>query len=139
MEENLDFLSGIQDPEKTAVEGSAVSHQSALAPLRFRSQWDEVVPSFAEYNDLPTCTVPDQSMTISEIIARFTKSGIMPVRDYSDTGGNDAPDDPDFDPLDFDPDFWKNEAKRLKAALEAQGGKVDENTKNVDENPPSTE
>lgn len=139
MEENQDFLSGIQDPEKTSAEGPEVSHQSALAPPRFRSQWDEVIPSFAEFNDLPTCTVPDQSMTISEIIARFTKSGIMPVRDYTDTGGNDAPDDPDFDPLDFDPDFWKNEVARLRAALDAQGKKTEENSQNVDNNPPATE
>lgn len=139
MEENQDFLSGIQDPEKTSAEGSEVSHQSASAPRRFRSQWDEEYPSYAEYNDLPSCTIPDQSMSISEIIARFTKSGIMPVRDYSDTGGNDAPDDPDFDPLDFDPDFWKNEAARLRAALEAQGGKVEEDSQNVNNNPPPTE
>lgn len=137
MEENLDFLSGIQDPEKTAAEGSAVSHQCALAPCRFRSQWDEEIPSFAEYNDLPTCTIPDQSMTISEIIARFTRSGIMPVRDYSDQGGNAAPDDPDLDPLDFQPDYWKGEAARLKAAAEEKG--VDKNTESANENSPSQE
>lgn len=48
-------------------------------------------------------------MTISEIIARFTRSGIMPVKDYYDQGGNSAPEDPEFDPMDFDPDYWKNE------------------------------
>lgn len=137
--EDLKNVPGFQEAEETAAEGSAVSHQSALAPRRFRSQWDEEIPSFAEYNDLPTCTIPDQSMTISEIIARFTRSGIMPVKDYSDDGGNSAPDDPEFDPMDFDPDYWKNEAQRLKAALDAQGSKVEENTENVDKNPPSTE
>lgn len=137
--EDLKNVPGFQEAEETAAEGSAVSHKSALDPPRFRSQWDEEIPSFAEYNDLPTCTIPDQSMTISEIIARFTRSGIMPVQDYSDNGGNEAPEDPEFDPMDFDPDYWKNEAKRLKAALDAQGGKVEENADKVDENPPSTE
>lgn len=78
-------------------------------------------------------------MTISEIIARFTRSGIMPVKDYYDQGGNSAPEDPEFDPMDFDPDYWKNEVQRLRSALDAQGGKVEENTGNVDKNPPSTE
>lgn len=137
--EDLKNVPGFQEAEKTAAEGSAVGHKSALAPPRFRSQWDEDIPSFAEYNDLPTCTIPDQSMTISEIIARFTRSGIMPVKDYSDQGGNSAPDDPEFDPMDFDPDYWKNEAQRLKAALDAQGENEEENTENVDKNLPSTE
>lgn len=137
--EDLKNVPGFQEAEETAAVGSAVSHKSALAPRRFRSQWDEEIPSFAEYNNLPTCTIPDQSMTISEIIARFTRSGIMPVKDYYDYGGNYAPDDPEFDPMDFDPDFWKNEVQRLKAALDAQGSKVEENPENVDKNPPSTE
>ena len=137
--EDLKNVPGFQEAEKTAAEGSAVSHKSALAPCRFRSQWDEEIPSFAEYNDLPTCTIPDQSMTVSEIIARFTRSGVIPVKDYSDQGGNEAPDDPEFDPMDFDPDYWKNEAQRLKDALDAQGVKVEENPEKVDENPPSTE
>lgn len=130
---------GFQEAEETAAEETAVSHKSALAPRRFRSQWDDEIPSFAEYNNLPSCTIPDQSMTISEIIARFTRSGIMPVMDYHDQGGNSAPDDPEFDPMDFDPDYWKNEAQRLKAALEAQGRKVEENPEKVDKDTPSTE
>lgn len=128
----------LQEVEKTAAEGSAVSHKSALAPPRFRSQWDAEQPSFAEYNDLPSCTIPDQSMTISEIIARFTRSGIMPVKDYSDQGGNAAPDDPDFDPLDFDPDFMKSEVERLKKQVEDLQ-QVDKNTESVNENSPSQE
>lgn len=133
--EDLKNVPGFQEADLTAAEGSAVSHNCALAPRRFRSQWDEVQPSFAEVNMLPTCTVPDQSMTVSEIIARFTRSGIMPVRDYSDSGGNTAPDDPEFEPMDFDPEYWKAEQARLKAELD----KVEENSKKVDENPPAQE
>lgn len=134
----MDFLeknSGLQEPGKTAAEGSAVGHNSALAPRRFRSQWDEDLPSFAESNDLPSCTVPDQSMTVQEIIARFTRTGVIPVRDYSDEGGNSAPDDPEFEPLDFDPEYWRKEALRLKAAAD----QMNKNPENVDNNPPSSE
>lgn len=49
---------------------------------------------------MPTCTVPDQSMTIQEIIAKFTRTGLVP-QSYAkrDQGGN-AAFGPDFDPLD---------------------------------------
>lgn len=137
MEDFFENVPGFLEPEETAAEGSAVSHKCAFVRLRFRSQWDEFVPSFAELNDLPSCTIPDQSMTISEIIARFTRSGIIPVRDYSDQGGNAAPDDPELDPLDFQPDYWKDEAARLKAAAEEK--EVDKDTESADKNPPSQE
>lgn len=127
--------SGLQEPEKTAAEGSAVGHNSASAPRRFRSQWDEDLPSFAESNDLPSCTVPDQSMTVQEIIARFTRTGVIPVRDYSDEGGNSAPDDPEFEPMDFDPEYWKKEALRLKA----EADQMNKNPETVDNNPPPSE
>lgn len=51
---------------------------------------------------LPSETVPDQSMTIQEIIARFVRSGSMPVSIHSDIGDNEA-FDPEFDPLDQQP------------------------------------
>lgn len=137
MEDFFENVPGFQEPEETAAEGSAVSHHSVQFPPRFCSQWDEFVPSFAEVNDQPSCTIPDQSMTISEIIARFTRSGIIPVRDYSDQGGNAAPDDPDFEPLDFQPDYWKDESARLKAVAEEK--EVDKNSESADKNPPSQE
>lgn len=108
-----------------------------MARLPIRSQWDEEIPSYAEVNSLPSVTVPDQSMTVSEIIARFTRSGVMPVKVGQDPGGQSALD-PDFDPLDFDPAFWKAEASRLKSEIE-ELRKVDKNTDSANENSPSNE
>lgn len=57
-----------------------------------------------ENNFSPSVTVPDQSMTIQEIIARYTRTGTLPVPSFpSDTGGNEA-FEPGFDPLDYQPD-----------------------------------
>lgn len=45
-------------------------------------------------------TIPDQSMTIPEIIARFTRTGQLPgTVKMADKGGNIAAD-PESDPLD---------------------------------------
>lgn len=132
---NPDF----QEVEEIAAEGSAIGHKSALAPPRFRSQWNPGDQVFFEHNDLPSCTIPDQSMTISEIIARFTRSGVMPVQVFNDDGGNEAPDDPEFDPLDFDPEYMKAEVDRLRKQLEdlqvpAQEPGVEENPNKLDKN-----
>lgn len=66
----------------------------------------------AQVFEKPTCTVPDQYMTIAEIIAKFTRTGLVP-RTYlhNDEGGNSA-FSPDFDPLDDGQEF-------LEAAKEA--------------------
>lgn len=43
-------------------------------------------------------------MTIQEIIARYTRTGTLPVASFpADQGGNEA-FDPSFDPLDHQPD-----------------------------------
>ena len=80
----------------------------------FKNQWTNqpAVGAFAQEFKLPTCTVPDQYMTIAEIIARFTRAGIVPkgtspldagriinstIRQQPD---GQATFDPDFDPLD---------------------------------------
>lgn len=102
---------------------------------KFYSQWSDDFPSWAEENNEPSMTVPDQSMTIQEIIARFTRSGVMPVAVHSDEGGQMA-DDPEFDPLEFDPQYWKDEAARLKAAQE---GEVHEDASEPDKNTPAQE
>ena len=67
---------------------------------RFAAQWQEYEPYEGQVFTQPSCTVPDQSMTIPEIIAKFTRSGLVPatVR-MVDKGGNVA-DDPESDPLD---------------------------------------
>lgn len=101
----------------------------------FYSQWSDNLPSWAEENTEPSVTVPDQSMTIQEIIARFTRSGVMPVPVHSDEGGNVA-EDPEFDPLEFDPEYWKAEAARLKAAQE---GEEHKDASSPDKNTPAQE
>lgn len=104
---------------------------------KFISQWTNDRPSWAEENTEPSMTVPDQSMTIQEIIARFTRSGVMPVAVHSDNGGNSA-ESPEFDPLEFDPEYWKAEAVRLKAAQEAEANKDSEES-NKDSVAPTSE
>lgn len=75
---------------------------SELSPApRFLSQWNaKERPSWALVTTEPTCTIPDQSMTIQEIIQKFTRTGLVP-QSYlrTDQGGNVA-SDPESDPLD---------------------------------------
>lgn len=68
---------------------------------KYYTQFDPK-PIEAESFTLPSVTVPDESMTIPEIIARFVRSGTVPVSVHTDIGDNEA-FDPDFDPLDFQP------------------------------------
>lgn len=68
---------------------------------KFFTMWDPK-PANPESFVLPSETIPDQSMTIPEIIARFVRSGVMPVKGHPDEGGN-APLE-DVDPLDLQPD-----------------------------------
>lgn len=65
-----------------------------------------------------TCTVPDQSMSIQEIIAKYTRTGLVPASYlHKDEGGN-AAFDPDFDPLDEGREV-------LEAAQDASAGSSD--------------
>lgn len=71
-----------------------------MSEIVFFNQWTNR-PSWPpqEFKE-PTCTVPDQSMTIQEIIAKFTRTGLVPQSFvHRDQGGNVAME-PDFDPLD---------------------------------------
>lgn len=82
--------------------------------LRFASQWAENDLSNGQVFTMPSCTVPDQSLTIPEIIAKFTRSGLVPASfKMADQGGNVATD-PESDPLDD----W-NEVKAAAAAAKA--------------------
>ena len=67
---------------------------------KFFTQYSEDLPSWALETTEPTCTIPDQSMTIQEIIAKFTRTGLVP-QSYlrQDEGGNVA-SEPGSDPLD---------------------------------------
>lgn len=69
--------------------------------MKFYTQW-QPKPILPEINSSPTETVPDQSMTIQEIIARFVRTGSMPVSLHTDIGDNEA-FEPEFDPLDVQP------------------------------------
>lgn len=69
--------------------------------MKFYTNWSPK-KTLGEMNNKPSETVPDQSMTIQEIIARFVRSGSMPVAMHSDIGDNEA-FEPEFEPLDEQP------------------------------------
>lgn len=84
----------------------------------FHCQWDDYVLSEGQVFALPSCTIPDQSMTIPEIIAKFTRTGQLPAAvKMTDKGGNIAAD-PESDPLDdyFDVQAAAAAAKAAQAA-----------------------
>lgn len=66
---------------------------------------------------LPSCTVPDQSLTIPQIIARFVRTGSMPVSVHSDIGDNEA-FEPEFEPLDLQPSEAIASLKPSKTAVD---------------------
>ena len=85
--------------------------------VRFATQWGENDLSNGQVFTEPSCTIPDQSMTIPEIIAKFTRTGMVPgTISLRDKGGNIAVD-PEFDPLD-DYDSVMAAAEAAKAALD---------------------
>lgn len=69
--------------------------------MKFYTQYDPK-PRKNEVFGLPSETIPDQSLTIQEIIARFVRTGSMPCAVHSDIGDNEA-FEPEFDPLDVQP------------------------------------
>lgn len=75
--------------------------------IEFFNQWTNRPVVAAQVFEKPTCTVPDQYMTIAEIIAKFTRTGLVP-RTYlhNDEGGNSA-FSPDFDPMDDGQEFME--------------------------------
>lgn len=82
--------------------------------IEFFNQWQNRPEMVAQEFKEPTCTVPDQSMTIQEIIAKFTRTGLVPQSFvHKDDGGNEA-FPPDFDPLDEAGDYMA-EAKAAAA------------------------
>lgn len=68
----------------------------------------------------PTCTVPDQSMTIQEIIAKYTRTGLVPSTVLRKDEGGQAAFDPDFDPLDNGQDFM--DSQRVEGPAESDKG-----------------
>lgn len=68
--------------------------------MNFYNQWENKPPQVFEENNEPSCTIPDQTMTIQEIIAKFTRTGLVPQSFLRrDDGGNEA-NEPGYDPLD---------------------------------------
>lgn len=70
---------------------------------RIDSQYTAKIGPSIEVNDLPSETVPEQGLSIQEIIARYVRTGTMPVAVHDDNGGNSA-FEPEFDPLDQSPE-----------------------------------
>ena len=93
-----------------------------LSRPRFASQWAEYEPTVGQVFILPSETVPDQSLTIPEIIAKFTRTGMVPgTMRLRDQGGNVAAD-PEFDPLDDYGSVMKSAAAARNAANSGQPG-----------------
>lgn len=85
-----------------------------MSELRFYGQWTEKGPSWALKTTQPSLTVPDQAMSIAEIIAKFTRTGLVPSTYLkADQGGNIAAES-GSDPLDE----W-NESMAAAARQEA--------------------
>lgn len=94
-----------------------MSEKTSNTPIkpRFASQWLENDLSDGQVFTEPSKTVPDQSLTIPEIIARFTRSGYVPATiRMNDQGGNVAAE-PDADPLDDFSDLQALAAARAAA------------------------
>lgn len=80
--------------------------------IQFFNQWTKRPQRTPQEFQEPTCTVPNQSMTVAQIIAKYSRMGIIPaVKDTLQGGrflqrlgqtwdGDNRATDPDFDPLD---------------------------------------
>lgn len=90
--------------------------------MEFYNQWTNRPVSAPQEFKEPTCTVPNQSMTVQEIIAKYSRTGLVPQSfAKKDQGGNIATD-PDFDPLDsaFEVMDAAAEARRAQEEAAAQ-------------------
>lgn len=71
-----------------------------MSEIRFYGHWTEKGPSWALKTTQPSLTVPDQAMSIAEIIAKYTRTGLVPSSYLkTDQGGNIAAE-PGSDPMD---------------------------------------
>lgn len=87
--------------------------------MEFYNQWSNRPPHAPQEFLEPTCTVPNQSMSVQEIIAKYSRTGLVPQSfAKKDLGGNIATD-PDFDPLDNGLDILEEAEAARKAAEEA--------------------
>ena len=71
-----------------------------MEDIVFFNQWTNRPKTAPQVFSLPTCTVPDQTMTIKEIIAKFTRTGLVPQSYLRPDVGGQVADEPGFDPMD---------------------------------------
>lgn len=91
-----------------------------MEDIVFFNQWTRRPQTAPQVFTLPTCTVPDQTMTIKEIIAKFTRTGLVPQSYLRQDLGGQVADEPGFDPMD---EF--NEAMETAAREKAAAGDSD--------------
>lgn len=97
-------------------------------PIEFFNQWTKRPQRTPQEFSEPTCTVPNQSMTVAQIIAKYSRMGIIPaVKDTLQGGrflqrlgqtwdGDNKATDPDFDPLDNGQEYLDDFAAQQKPA-----------------------
>ena len=90
-----------------------------------------------EFPDSDTETLPDQSMSVREILTRFAQGTLPPVVQYDGGFDTDDPEDMEVDPT-LAPDFDLTDGDRLSAEIEARKAaqalldKVDNTIKPID-------
>lgn len=90
--------------------------------MEFFNQWTKRPQTAPQEFTEPTCTVPNQSMTVQQIIAKYSRTGLVPQSYiHKDQGGN-VSTDPDFDPLDQAFDVLESAAAARNAANSGQSG-----------------
>lgn len=84
--------------------------------MEFYNQWSNRPPHAPQEFTEPTCTVPNQSMTVQQIIAKYSRTGLVPqVFLKTDNGGNVATE-PGFDVMDNGQDVLEAAAAAREAA-----------------------
>lgn len=68
--------------------------------MEFYNQWSNRPKKVPQEFKEPTCTVPNQSMTVQQIIAKYSRTGLVPQSFLKKDNGGNVATDPDFDPLD---------------------------------------
>ena len=97
----------------------------------------ELTDRSLEFPDSDTETLPDQSMSVREILTRFAQGTLPPVVQYDGGFDTNDPDDMNTDPT-LDPDFDLTDADRLHAEIEARNAaqalldKVDKTIKPIE-------
>lgn len=98
--------------------------------VQFFNQWTNRPQRTPQEFQEPTCTVPNQSMTVAQIIAKYSRMGVIPaVKSTLEGGrylqrlgqswpGDNIATEPDFDPLDDGQEFLEDSAAARVAGPE---------------------